>query len=61
MPEAAIVAPWIRKEMVCAELSPEVMARHEREQTSAPAEAMRREERRKEKPSFYCSDRARSR
>jgi hypothetical protein len=58
MPEAS---PWIRKEMVCAERSPEVIARKERREASALAYDMRLQERRREKISFYCTDRARAR
>jgi hypothetical protein len=63
MPEAAIAAPWIREDMIRAERSPEVVARREREEASALAHEMRREERRSERGpvDFYTSDRARSR
>jgi hypothetical protein len=63
MPDAANVSPWIRKEMVCAERSPEVQARRERQELSAEAEAMRAETRRGERVNHasWFSDRARSR
>jgi hypothetical protein len=61
MPEAETVAPWIRREAVAAENAREVVARREREQATALAVEMRREERRRERTSFYSSNRARSR
>jgi hypothetical protein len=61
MPETANAAPWIRKETIRAERSPEVIARREREAASALAYEMRLQERHREKTSFYCTERARSR
>jgi hypothetical protein len=59
MPEAETVAPWIRREAVAAEHAPEVVARREREQATALAIEIRREEKRRERTHFYLSDRAR--
>jgi hypothetical protein len=63
MPETANAAPWIRKEMVCAERSPEVIARRERAEASMLAREFRREERHRERTNhnFYTTERARSR
>jgi hypothetical protein len=68
MPEAAqvtanCVAPWIRKEAVSAERSPEVVARREKAEASALAREMRDQAQRRGRGplNFYCSDRARSR
>jgi hypothetical protein len=63
MPDAANVSPWIRKAMIRAERSPEVLARRERQELSAEAEAMRAEMRRGTRINHngWFSERARSR
>jgi hypothetical protein len=61
MPESAFRAGWIRREAVSAERSPEVIARREKAEASALARDMRREAQHRERTSFYCTDRARSR
>jgi hypothetical protein len=62
-PETAIAAPWVRKDMVRAESSRDVVARREREEASALARDMRREAQRRERINFdfYTSERARMR
>jgi hypothetical protein len=60
-PETAIAAPWVRKDMVRAESSRDVVARREKEQASTLAREMRREGQHRERVHFYMSERARAR
>ena len=62
-PETAIAAPRVRKDMVRAESSRDVVARREKAEASALAREMRNQAKHRERTplAFYCSDRARVR